>query len=127
MIDAESDPEPGSVVASAVKTGASPVSGRSQASFCSSVPSARIGSAKNPFEHTKFPMPGSPKHSCSWTRHWVKTSVNPPPPYSSGIMKSVMPSFAAWPKSPTGDSVSASSTARAAGRICSRRTSGTGR
>src|SRR5690625_7063981 len=82
MIEAESEPDPGSVVARDVIFGSSPVSGRSQASFCSDVPRARIGSAKNPFEHTKFPIPGSPKHSCSWTRHWVKTSVKPPPPRS---------------------------------------------
>jgi hypothetical protein len=62
-------------------------------------------------------MPGSPQHSSSCTRHWVNTSVNPPPPNSSGIMKSVMPTWAAFAKMSTGVTTSASSTARPLGRI----------
>src|SRR5882757_8305018 len=62
-------------------------------------------------------MPGSPQHSSSWTRHWVNTSVKPPPPYSSGSMKLVIPTSPAWANRSTGVTTSASSTARARGRI----------
>ena len=58
-IAAASEPTSGSVVASAVIGGRSPVSGRSQRSFCSSVPSASTGSAKKPLEVIRLPMPGA--------------------------------------------------------------------
>ena len=119
-IDAASEPEPGSVVASEVIGVSAPASGVSHARFCSSVPSSMTGSAKKPFEQRRLPMPRSPTHSSSWTRTCVNTSVNPPPPYSSGSMKPVMPTFAAARHRSQGVSTSASSTARPRGRISSR-------
>ncbi len=65
-------------------------------------------------------MPRPPAHSSSWTRHCVKTSVKPPPGYSSGSMNPVMPTSAALRHRSQGVSVSASSTARARGLISSR-------
>ena len=76
------------------------------------MPSSSTGSAKNPFEPIRFPSPEQPQQSSSWTRHWVKTSVDPPPPYSSGSMKVVMPTSAAFRQISQGISMSASSTSR---------------
>ena len=105
------------MVASAVIGGRSAVSGRSQRSCCSSVPSASTGSAKKPLEVMRLPMPEQPWHSSSCTRQPVKTSVSPPPPNSSGSMNDVRPIAAALSHRSQGVSVSASSTAAAAGRI----------
>ena len=116
-IDAASEPKSGSVVASAVIGGRSAVSGRSQRSFCSSVPSASTGSAKKPFDVIRLPIPEQPWHSSSCTRQPVNASVSPPPPSSSGSMNDVSPMPAALCHSSHGTSVSASSTAAAAGRI----------
>ena len=90
-IDAASEPKSGSVVASAVIGGRSPVSGRSQRSFCSSVPSASTGSAKKPFDVIRLPIPEQPWQSSSCTRQPVNASVSPPPPSSSGSMNDVSP------------------------------------
>ena len=114
---AASEPKSGSVVASAVIGGRSAVSGRSQRSCCSSLPSASTGSAKKPFEVIRLPMPEQPWHSSSWTRQPVKTSVSPPPPSASGSMNDVSPIAAALCHVSHGVSVSASSTAAAIGRI----------
>ena len=114
---AASEPKSGSVVASAVIGGRSPVSGRSQRSFCSSLPSASTGSAKKPFDVIRLPMPEQPWHSSSWTRQPVKASVRPPPPSSSGSMNDVRPIAAALCHVSHGTSVSASSTSAATGRI----------
>ncbi len=92
---AASEPKSGSVVASAVIGGRSPASGRSQRSFCSSLPSSSTGSAKKPFEVIRLPMPEQPWESSSWTRQPVNASVSPPPPSSSGSMNDVSPIDAA--------------------------------
>jgi hypothetical protein len=105
------------VVASAVIGGLSEASGRSQRSCCASVPSASTGSAKKPLDVIRFPMPEQPWHSSSCTRQPVKTSVRPPPPTASGSMNDVRPIAAALCHRSHGVSVSASSTAAAAGRI----------
>src|SRR6478672_5682758 len=54
-IDAASDPDSGSVVASEVIGGFGPVNGDSHRFFCSSEPNSMIGSEKNPLEHTGWP------------------------------------------------------------------------
>ena len=116
-IEAASEPAPGSVVASAVSTGFSPVSGSIQRRFCSSLPSASTGSAKKPPEVTRLPIPEQPQQSSSWTMQPVRQSVMPPPPYSSGSMNEVIPTSAALYQTSHGISVSASSTAWEIGRI----------
>ena len=100
---AASEPAPGSVVASAVSGGLSPVSGSIQRRFCSSVPSASTGSAKKPPEVTRLPIPEQPRQSSSWTMQPVRQSVMPPPPYSSGSMNDVSPSPAALCQTSHGD------------------------
>ncbi len=54
----------------------------------------QYGRGEEPPEVIRFPMEMSPWHSSSCTRHWVTRSVTPPPPYSSGIMNEVSPTFA---------------------------------
>src|SRR5918997_280298 len=81
------------------------------------VPSVSIGSAKKPFEVMRLPMPAQPWHNSSCTRQPVSASVSPPPPSSSGSMNAVRPMPAALCHRSHGVSVSASSTAAAAGRI----------
>ncbi len=91
-IEAASEPLWGSVVASAVIGGSSPASGSSQRRFCTSEPSTSTGSAKNPLEVIRLPIPLQPCESSSCTMHEVRQSVIPAPPYSSGSMNEVRPS-----------------------------------
>ena len=79
-IAAASEPASGSVVASAVSGGTARVSGRTQRSHCSGVPSASTGSAKKPFDVIRFPSPAQPCESSSCTMQPVRQSVIPPPP-----------------------------------------------
>jgi hypothetical protein len=67
-------------VASAVIGGSSPASGSSQRRFCTSEPSTSTGSAKNPFEVIRLPIPLQPCESSSCTMHEVRQSVMPAPP-----------------------------------------------
>ena len=78
-------------------------SGRTQRSFCASVPSASTGSAKKPPEVMRLPIPEQPWQSSSCTTQPVRTSVIPPPPSSSGIMNEVSPRPAALCKISHGD------------------------
>ena len=91
MIDAASDPAAGSVVASAANTGRGPHSGGTQRRFCSSLPSAMIVWAKKPPEQSRLASASSPHDSSSDTRHAVKTSSMPPPPYSAGSREARQP------------------------------------
>jgi hypothetical protein len=93
------------------------VSGSSQRRFWSSSPSASTGSAKNPFEVIRFPIPAQPYESSSCTMQAVRQSVMLPPPSRSGSMNEVNPTSAARFQTSLGSSVSASSTASEIGRI----------
>ena len=117
VMDAASDPAPGSVVASALIGGLSPAIGSIQRRFWSSLPSSRTGLAKKPPEVIRLPIPAQPQDSSSWTMQPVSRSVRPPPPNSSGSMNEVRPREAALYQTSQGVSTSASSTAREIGRI----------
>nr|WP_245849530.1 hypothetical protein [Lentzea kentuckyensis] len=116
---AASDPLPGSVTATAVSGGVGVPSGLRNRSCCSVVPRCSIGALKKPLDVIRLPMPMSPWHSSCWISTWVSRSVTPPPPNFSLIMNDVSPRSDAFSHTSSGDSVSASSTARARGRMWS--------
>ena len=84
VIAAASEPAPGSVIASAAIVGGAAHSGGIHRSRCASVPSSRIGPAKNEPLVASEPIGASPHASSSAIRHWVRTLSTPPPPYRSG-------------------------------------------
>ncbi len=71
MIAEASEPAPGSVRASAAAGESGRVSGVTHRCFCSSVPSARIGPAKNPLPLITAETPLSPQVSSSVMRDAV--------------------------------------------------------
>src|SRR5919204_871596 len=92
---AASDPASGSVMASPHAGGFASHSGGSQRSFCSSVPMARSGPAKNPPCRMTCVMGLSPQASSSTIRQAATRLSTPPPPYCAGMSKAASPSAAA--------------------------------
>jgi hypothetical protein len=83
-IAAASEPAPGSVIATAQAGGRRWQSDGSQRSFCSAVPSASSGFAKNapwPITHA---MGLSPQAISSMTWQQSRRLETPPPPYCTG-------------------------------------------
>src|SRR5919201_6008115 len=92
---AASDPASGSVIASPQAGGVGPQSCGSHLSFCSSVPMARRGPAKNPPCRMTCAMGLSPHASSSTILQVASRLPTLPPPYAVGMSKDASPSSAA--------------------------------